>query len=186
MTNMNPAALRAAVLVVELMVFFLVTAMLVYFLSYAGALEMTESDTPPAHFPVIAYDGDRQRPDPKNYLVVSWAEWQSMGGKRPGASLLLPERAGRLRLGDSEAIFSATDEKDARQLVELTWRGSGGEQQVRYVAETRMISPRYYRAVSTTTFLIGAAAGFVAGMMAGRTLRRRWLARPGYFAPPSA
>jgi hypothetical protein len=180
---MNPAAVRAAILVVELMTFFMVTAIIVYFMSYAGALEMAEGETPPAHFPVIAYDGDRQRPDPKNYLVVNWSEWESIASKRPGASLLLPERAGRIRLGDSEALFTTSEEKDSRQNVELTWRAAGGEQEVRYVAEARSISPRYYRAVSTTTFLIGAAAGFVAGMMAGRALRRRWLAQPGYFAP---
>ena len=175
MSKLNPAALRAAILVVELTVFFIVTALLIYFLSYAGARELAEGDTPPAHFPVIAYDGDRERPAPGNYLVVNWSEWEGVAGKRAGASLLLPERAGRLRLGDTEAQFTASEEKDARQDVELTWRAAGGEHHVRYVAEARTISPRYYRTVNTDTFLIGAALGFAAGLMAGRVLRRRWL-----------
>jgi hypothetical protein len=174
-SNLNPVALRAAVLAIELTVFFIVTALLIYLLSHAGARDMTEGDTPPMQFPVVAYDGDRERPEPGNYLVVNWGEWAGVAGKRAGASLLLPERAGRLRLGDSEAIFAVTEEKDARQVVDLTWRSAGGEHQARYVAEARSISPRYYRTVNTETFLIGAALGFVAGLMAGRALRRRWL-----------
>jgi hypothetical protein len=173
---MNPTATRAAILVAELTVFFIVTALLVYFLSYAGARELNEGDTPPAHFPVIAYDGDRQRPEAKNYLVVNWSEWDSVAGKRAGASLLLPERAGRIRLGDSEAIFTAMEDKDTRQSIDLTWRAAGWEHQARYIAEARTISPRYYRTIDTKTFLIGAALGFVAGMFSGRALRRRWLA----------
>jgi hypothetical protein len=176
MSNLNPVALRAAILAVELTVFFIVTAVVIYFLSYAGAREMAEGETPPAHFPVIAYDGDRERPEPKNYLVANWSEWESVAGKRAGASLLLPERAGRIRLRDSEAIFTASGTNESRQDVELTWRAAGGEHHVRYVAEARTISPRYYRTVNTNTFLIGAALGFVAGLMAGRALRRRWLA----------
>ncbi len=176
MNNPHPVTLRAVVLVVELTVFFIVTAVLIYFLSYAGAREMAEGDTPPARFPVIAYDGDRKRPDPKNYLVVNWGDWESIAARRPGASLLLPERAGRVRLGDSEAIFTATEDKDARQSVDLTWRGTGGEHQSRYIAEARAISPRYYRTIDTDTFLIGAGLGFIAGLMSGRVLRRRWLA----------
>jgi len=175
MSKLNPAALRAAILVVELTVFFTATAFVIYFISYAGARELAEGDTPPAHFPVIAYDGDRERPAPGNYLVANWGEWEGVASKRAGASLLLPERAGRIRLGDSEAVFVAGEEKDARQEVELTWRAAGGEQHVRYVAEARTISPRYYRTVNTDTFLIGAALGFIAGMLAGRVLRRRWL-----------
>lgn len=176
MSNLNPVALRAAILATELTVFFIVTAVLVYFLSYAGARELNEGDTPTAHFPVIAYDGDRQRPEAKNYLVVNWSEWDSLAGKRAGASLLLPERAGRIRLGDSEALFTATEDRDARQSIDLTWRGAGWEHQSRYIAEARAISPRYYRTINTNTFLIGAVLGFVAGLMTGRALRRRWLA----------
>jgi hypothetical protein len=183
MNKPNPTAVRAAILAVELTVFFIVTALLVYFLSYAGARELADGDTPPAYFPVIAYDGDRERPESKNYLVVSWADWESIAGKRVGASLLLPESAGRIRLGDSEAIFSASGVNESRQDVELTWRAAGGEHHVRYVAEARSISPRYYRTVNTNTFLIGAALGFVAGMFSGRALRRRWLPLPGPYAP---
>ncbi|MNC85102.1 hypothetical protein D3C83_06790 [compost metagenome] len=144
---------------------------------------MAPGEAPPAHFPVIAYDGNRERSEPKGYLVVPWSEWESTAQRRPGASLLLPERAARIPIGESEASFTVTGENESRQSVDLTWRTQGGEQQVRYDAQARSIEPRYYRAVSTGTFLIGAAAGFVAGLFVGRSLRRRWLAVPGYFAP---
>ncbi len=185
MMHMKPAAVRAAILVAELMVFFLVTAFMTYFISHAGSLELSPGEAPPAHFPVIAYDGDRDRPEPRNYLVMPWSEWEGVAAKRPGASLLLPERAARVRLGETEASFTAAEESETRQNVELTWRSAGGEQQVRYVAEARAISPRYYRTVSTNTLLVGAAIGFVVGLFAGRVMRRRWLAQPGYFAPPT-
>lgn len=183
MMNLTPTAARAAILIAELMIFFIVTAFTTYFISHAGALELSPAEAPPAQFPVIAYDGDRNRPEPKNYLVVPWREWEGVAARRPGASLLLPERAASIRIGETEASFTAAEESGSRQNVELTWRSSGGEQQVRYVAQARTISPRYYRSVSTNTLLVAAAIGFVAGMFSGRVMRRRWLAQPGYFAP---
>lgn len=183
-SRMNPAAVRAVILVAELMVFFMVTAFMTYFLSHAGALTLAPGDAPPAQFPVIAYDGDRSRPEPKNYLVVPWSEWEGVAARRPGASLLLPERAARIRIGETEAAFTASEERESRQNVELTWRSSGGEQHVRYVAQARSIAPGYYRTVSTNTLLLGAAVGFVAGLFAGRAMRRRWMTQPGYFVPP--
>ncbi len=183
MMNMNPAAVRAAILIAELMVFFIVTAFMTYFISYAGALELSPGEAPPAQFPVIAFDGERNRPEPKSYLVVPWSEWEGVAAKRPGASLLLPERAASIQLGTTEASFTTAAAGESRQNVELTWRSAGGEQQVRYVAQARSIEPRYYRTISTNTFLVGAAAGFVAGLYLGRVLRRRWLSQPGYFAP---
>jgi hypothetical protein len=185
MMRMTPAAVRAAILVAELMVFFIVTAFMTYFISHAGALVLSPGDAPPAQFPVIAYDGDRKQPEPKHYLVVPWSEWESVAAKRPGASLLLPERAARIRIGETEATFTASNESESRQNVELTWRSSSSEQHVRYVAQARAISPAYYRAVSTHTLLVGAAIGFVAGLFAGRAMRRRWMTQPGYLAPPT-
>lgn len=184
---MDPLAKRVAILITELMVFFMVTAVMVYFVSYAGALEYSEKDVPPAHFPVIAYDGNRERPEAKNYLVVPWSEWEALAEKRPGASLLLPERSGKIPVGaNSQATFTAAPAGEARQAVELTWTGNAGEQQVRYTAQARTLTPHYYRAVTTTTLLLGAAIGFVAGLFTGRNMRRRWLAQPGYYAPPSS
>lgn len=185
MMNLNPAAVRAAILIAELVTFFLVTAFITYFISYAGALELSPEEAPPAQFPVIAFDGDRKRPEPKHYLVMPWSEWEGVAAKRPGASLLLPERAARFEFGDTEASFTTAGAGESRQNVELTWRSAGGERQVRYVAHARSIEARYYRTISTNTFLIGAAAGFVAGLYLGRVLRRRWLVQPGYLAPPS-
>jgi hypothetical protein len=183
--GMNPAALRAAILVTELLVFFITTALTVNLLSHAGALEFNEGDAPPPAFPVVAYDGDRGRPSSAGYLVVPWSDWEATAGKRPGASLLLPERAATLRFRESEASFVATEERDARQDVALTWRSAGDEHHVRYVAQARTLSPRYYRKLGVNTFLVGAIIGFIAGLYVGRVLRRRWLSQPGYFAPPS-
>ena len=181
---MTPAALRVAILVIELVVFLTVTAFMSYFISHASAIDFAAGEAPPAQFPLIAYDGDRSRPEPKNYLVVPWGEWDRTANGRPGASLLLPERAATVRIGDSgQATFTVTDESESRQSVGLTWRTGGGEQQVRYVAQARTIEPRYLRTLGTQTLLMGAAAGFVAGLFAGRALRRRWLAQPGSFAP---
>jgi hypothetical protein len=49
---MNPAFLRAAVLAIELVVFFLVSAFTSYFLSHAAAWQRGQDDKPPARFPV--------------------------------------------------------------------------------------------------------------------------------------
>jgi hypothetical protein len=181
---MNPSAKRVAILITELLVFFIVTAFTSYFLSHAGALHFEEKDTPPARFPVIAYDGDREKPDAKNYVVVPWTEWEALAAKRPGASLLLPQRAGSIPVGtDGKATFSAVPDGEARQSVELTWTGNTGEQQARYTAQARTLVPRYYRTVTTDTFLVGAALGFICGLLTGRSMRRRWLGGPGYYAP---
>jgi hypothetical protein len=181
---MGPSAKRVAILITELLVFFIVTAFTTYFISHAGALHFEEKDTPPARFPVIAYDGDREKPDAKNYMVVPWDEWEALSAKRPGASLLLPQRSGSIPVStDSKATFAAVPDGDSRQSVELTWTGSAGAQQVRYTAQARTLSPHYYRTVTTNTFLMGAGAGFIFGLLVGRVMRRRWLAQPSYYAP---
>jgi len=181
---MNPAAMRAAILAIELMVFFIVTAFTAYFISHASALQFAAGDAPPAQFPVIAYDGDRGRPEPRNYFVVLLGEWQGVAEKRPAATLLLPERAASIKIGDAgEASFTVNEEPGSRQAVELRWRTRGGEQEARYIAQARSIEPRYLRTLGTQTLLMGAAVGFLTGLFTGRALRRRWLARPGTIVP---
>lgn len=183
---MNPAVMRASILAIELMVFLLVTAFTAYFISHASALLLAPGDAPPAQFPVIAYDGDRGQPDATHYFVVPWSEWEASAGKRPGASLLLPERTASIKIGDAgEATFAVTEEPGLRQAVELKWRTGGGEQEARYIAQAQSIEPRYLRTLGTQTLLMGAAVGFLSGLFTGRALRRRWLAQPGTFAPPS-
>jgi hypothetical protein len=180
---MSPSAARIAILIAELMVFLIVTTFVVQFISYAGALQLAPTDKPPDNFPVIAYHGDRARPDAKNYKVMPWSEWEKLAGNQPGASLLLPEDSGKLKLGERSATFTAKADGDSRQSVELYWMGNNTEQQVRYTARERTIEPHYYRNISTTTLFLGGALGFVVGMVVGRILRRRWLAQPGYLAP---
>jgi hypothetical protein len=185
LTSLNPSARRIAILISELMVFLIATAFTAYFLSHAGALQLAPGDTTPAQFPVIAYDGDRSRPQPGNYRVIPWGKWEAFSAGKPGASLLLPEpAASNIKIGEGgEASFTATDEGESRQLVELTWRTGGGEQFARYVALDRGIEARYLRTLGCQTLFMSVLAGFVAGLMVGRVLRRRWLAQPGYLAP---
>ena len=184
MPSLNPAAARVSVLIVELLVFFMVTAFTSYFISHASAIRPEPGEAPPPQFPVLVYEGDRAKPAPAGYRVMPWSEWEPLAQRRPDASLLLPERAATLALGESgEASYTATGDGDA-QAVELIWRKGGGEQEARYLARARGIEPRLLRTLGTQTLLMGAAAGFVAGLMTGRTLRRRWLAVPGRLAPP--
>src|SRR4029078_12570927 len=96
---MNPTATRVSILVAELMTFFIVTAFTVHFISHAGALELAPTDQPPAGFPVIAYEGDRAKPDAKNYRVMTWSEWEKLGATQEGARLLLPAAGGKIKLG---------------------------------------------------------------------------------------
>ncbi len=181
---MNRSVLRAAVLATELVVFLLVTAFTSYFISQASAWQHAQGDAPPARFPVIAYDGDRDRPEQRNYFVVPWSEWPSVAEKRPAASLLLPERAARVTIGDAgQASFTVTDAPESRQAVDLRWRTGGGEQEARYIAQAQSIDPRYLRTLGADTLLMGAAVGFLAGLFTGRSLRRRWLAQPGTIVP---
>jgi hypothetical protein len=186
LTGLNPAARRIAILISELMVFLIGSAFTAYFLSHAGALQLAAGDATPAQFPVIAYEGDRSRPQAENYKVMQWQEWETFAAAKPGASLLLPERAAsNIKIGDSgEASFTATDEDGSRQNVELTWRTTGGEQVARYIALDRGIEARYLRTLGSQTLFMSVLAGFVAGLMVGRVLRKRWLAVPGTFAPP--
>lgn len=174
---MNPAVLRGAVLATELVVFLLVAASTSYFISQASAWQPAHGEAAPARFPVIAYDGERGRPEPRNYFVVPWSEWQEVAEKRPAATLLLPEQAATVKIGDAgEAAFTATDVPESRQAVELRWRTGGGEQVARYIAEARSVEPRYLRTLGTDTLLMGVAVGFLTGLFTGRALRRRWLA----------
>jgi hypothetical protein len=183
---MSPTAARVSVLIVELLVFLTVTAFTSYFISHASAIKPAPGEVPPPHFPVIAYEGDRAKPAPSGYRVVPWNEWELLAQRRPQASLLLPEPAATVRIGDTgEASFTATDEPGAKQSIELRWRTGGGEQEAHYVAQARSIEPSLLRTLGSQTLLMGAAAGFVAGLMIGRALRRRWLAVPGTWAPPS-
>ncbi|HSC96667.1 MAG TPA: hypothetical protein VLC73_17030 [Burkholderiales bacterium] len=192
---MNPVVLRALILVTELLVFFIMTAFTSYFISHATAWQHGEGEAPPAQFPVIAYDGDRSRPNPRNYFVVRLGEWKGVAEKRPQATPLLPERIARMKIGDAgEASFTVTDEPASGQapstgsgqvpssgpgqIVELNWRAGGGDYVARYVARETGIEPRYLRMLGTNTFLGGAVIGFLAGVMVGRGLRRRFLARP--------
>lgn len=182
---MNPPAARAAILIVELMVFFIVTAFTSYFISHASTIRPAPGEALPPHFPVIAYEGDRDRPAASGYRVVTWSEWELLAQRRPAASLLLPERVATVKIGETgEASFIASEPAAGKQSVTLKWRTGGGEQEAHYVAEARAIEPRLLRTLGSQTLLMGAAAGFVAGLFAGRAMRRRWLAVPGRWAPP--
>ena len=182
---MTPAATRISVLIVELLVFFTVTVFTSYFISHASAIRPEPGEAPPPQFPVLVYEGDRAKPAPAGYRVMPWNEWEPLAQRRPEASLLLPERAATVQLGDTgEATFTATRDAGSGQSVELRWRRGGGEQEAHYVAHARTIEPRLLRTLGSQTLLMGAAAGFVAGLMTGRALRRRWLAVPGRLAPP--
>jgi len=90
---MTPSARRIAILITELMVFLVGTAFTAYFLAHAGALQLAPGDATPPQFPVIAYEGDRTKPQAGNYKVMQWQEWETFAAAKPGASLLLPERA---------------------------------------------------------------------------------------------
>jgi hypothetical protein len=180
---MTPSARRIAILISELMVFLVGTAFTAYFLSHAGALQLAPGDATPPQFPVIAYEGDRTRPQAGNYKVVQWQEWEPFAAAKPGASLLLPELAAA-NVGETGGIsFTAVEEGPTRQSVELTWRTAGGEQVARYVALDKGIEARYLRTLGNQTLFMSVLAGFVAGLMVGRVLRRHWRVQPGTFAP---
>jgi len=177
---MNLSALRAVILVTELLTFLMVTTVMTYFISYVAAPEFAPGSEPPADFPVIAYDGDREKPDAKRYRVMPWSDWQGYAEGNPGASLLLPEQSRALQVGDQDqASFSVTDSGESRQTVELTWRSGNEERRARYLAQARALEPRSLHTINTRTFLLAALGGFGAGMLIGRFMRRRWLPRPG-------
>ena len=177
---MNLSARRAVILVTELLTFLLITAVMTYFISYVSAPEFAPGSEPPADFPVVAYHGDREKPDAKRYRVMPWSEWQGYAEKNPGASLLLPEQSRALQIGDrDEASFSVTDSGESRQTVELTWRSGSEERRARYIARARALEPLSLHTINTRTFLLAALGGFGAGMLIGRFMRRRWLPRPG-------
>jgi hypothetical protein len=174
----NPFVSRVAILITELMVFLMVTALMTYFISFASAPEFAAGAAPPADFPVIAYDGSRERPEPKNYLVVPWSEWEGLSAKRPGASLLLPERSATLQVGDNVASFTVVEDGKSRQTVELTWRTAGEERRARYATQGRGVEPRDFRTITSKTVILGGMAGFAVGMLIGQLLRRRLPLRP--------
>jgi hypothetical protein len=125
---MNPATARVGILIVELMVFFTVTAFMANFISHASAIKPAPGEAPPPQFPVLVHEGKRDGPAPRGYRVVTWAEWEKMAERRPAASLLLPERAATVSLGDAgEASFITVEMPGSRQSVELRWRTGGGE-----------------------------------------------------------
>ncbi len=177
--------LRSLVLAAELTVFLLVTTAASGVLSYASALRFSETDAPPADFPVVVYEGERASPQPGSYSVMRWSEWQAARDKRPAATLLLPERARSLELPDrTRAAFNVRDGGEAQQTVELTRRTADGEQQAIYLAQAREAKPRYLRSSGANILILGAIIGFMAGLYAGRRLRKRYLA-PAGLRPPS-
>jgi hypothetical protein len=179
---MNPAAARAAILITELVTFFIGTAFLSYFIAYASALAPAAGEAPPPQFPVILFEGDRAKPAPAHYHVMTWSEWEKRSAQKPHASLLLPEAAATLSLPENaKASFTAAPANDNRQSIELRWQTGSGEQLARYVAQARSIEPLYVRTLSAQTLLTSAIAAFVLSLFLGRSLRRRWLARPGFF-----
>jgi hypothetical protein len=188
LSSMTPGARRVAILICELMTFLVGSAFAAYFISHAGALQIAAGEATPAQFPVLAYEGDRARPQAGNYKVMPWQEWEAFAAGKPGASLLPPESAGAdIRIGDAGvASFRATEEGPSRKTVELTWRTAGGEQVARYVAQERAIEARYLRTLGSQTLLMSIVVGFVAGIFTGRALRRRWLVQPASFTPPPA
>jgi hypothetical protein len=175
---MNPFYTRVAILITELMVFFGVTVLMTNFIAYASAPEFAAGAAPSAEFPVIAYSGNRERPDPKGYVVATWSQWEGIAGRRPEASLLLPVRSGSLQLGDDVASFTVTDGGNSRQAVELVWRTGSEEQHSRYVTDGRGVEPREFRTISPRTIILGGMAGFAAGMLIGQLLRRRLPLKP--------
>jgi hypothetical protein len=170
---MNPFYLRVAILIAELMVFFTVTVLMTNFIAYASAPEFAPGAAPPADFPVVSYSGNRERPDPKGYVVVTWSQWEGIAARRPDASLLLPERSGTLPLGDDAASFNVTDSGPSRQTVDLIWRVGTEERRARYVTEGRAIEPHDFRTITPKTLILGGLAGFAVGMLVGQLLRRR-------------
>ena len=181
---MNLSARRAVILVTELLTFLMVTTVMTYFISYVAAPEFAPGSEPPADFPVIAYDGNREKPDAKRYRVMPWSDWQGYAEGNPGASLLLPEQSRAVQVGDQDqASFSVTDSGEQRQSVDLTWRSGNEERRARYLAQARALEPRSLQTINTRTFLLAALAGFGAGMLIGRFIRRRWLPRPGDIVP---
>jgi hypothetical protein len=175
---MNPFYSRVAILVTELMVFFAVTVLMTNFISYASAPQLAAGAAPPADFPVIAYTGSRERPDPGGYVVVTWSQWEGIAARRPGASLLLPERSGTLQIGDDTASFTVTDSGASRQTVDLVWRAGNEERRARYTTEGRGAEPQDFRTIGAKTLILGGLGGFAAGMLIGQLLRRRLPLRP--------
>jgi hypothetical protein len=178
----TPVAARAAILIIEIVTFLVGTAFMAYFISYASVLEPVFGEAPPAHFPVIVYEGDRAKPAPENYRIFPWSEWEKLAPSMPGASLLLPEHSAPVAFtGRAGATFTAAPESESRQSVELRWRTDSGEFEARYLAHARTIEPRYLRTLSNQTLMASAIVAFFFTLMLGKRLRRRWLVRP--FSP---
>src|SRR5687768_2156631 len=98
---MTPAAARVAILITELMTFFIGTAFLPYCIAYASALEPAPGEPPPPQFPVVVFDGDRSKPAPGHDQVMAWSEWETRAAQKPNASLLLPESSATLSLPEN-------------------------------------------------------------------------------------
>ncbi|MBM3357196.1 MAG: hypothetical protein FJY54_05670 [Betaproteobacteria bacterium] len=182
---MNPVLIRGFILAAEILTFLVVTVAGANFISHAAAEHFGESDPPGQEFPVLVFEGDRGRPEEKQYSVITWNEWQSAAGRRPNASLLAPERSRSLQLADgARAKFTVVESGDTQQTIELNWASGEREQVAIYTARSREITPRYLRKSGTNTFLLAALLGFFTGMMTGKALRRSLLPPRGPYLPP--
>ena len=175
---MNPFYTRVAILITELTVFLLMTGLATYFIALVSQPEFAAGAEPPADFPVIAYAGNRERPEPRSYVVVPWSEWNALAASKPVASLLLPERTASLLIGENQASFAVAEIAPSRQEVHLTWRSGGAEQRVRYTTDGRKAEPREFRTITSKTIILGGMVGFAFGMLIGQVLRRRFPLRP--------
>ena len=118
--------------------------------------------------------------EPKMQRAVEAMERDFAGIRTGRASSALVERIMVDYYGTPTPVqqLASFQVPEARQVVELKWRTGAGEQEARYIAQAGSIEPRYLRTLGTDTLLMGAAVGFLAGLFTGRSLRRRWLARP--------
>lgn len=164
---------RAALVVLQFLVFLVVTGFSAKAISHLNAREYGTGDAPAGSFPVVAAD-----PRAKfRYELVQWEQIDKFRQRNPQATFRLAESAGRFALpleGEFEpsVSFRVLEATATGQHVEVTWKSDDREIVSRYTTDGAVVRPAYFRAWGAANVLVGIVPGLLVAWLLGWSVRR--------------
>ena len=181
---------RIGLLVLQLVAFFLVTALCAQALSYLTALTYVPSATPNGQFPVVAVLRNEPTSTKVQYQLLRWWEIRKTPLSASPPSFKLPELQGQFALpneGDYEPSveFKVIETTGNRQLVEVTWRDEDYVFYSKYSTDGTTVWPAYLRIWGASSMMIALIPGLILTWLFGRITAWLWKKRSNAQVPIS-